>query len=48
MSVQGFKNLIKASLLKDDSFHPIIKKNEEHRKTTQLSIDYFQVVAKNY
>lgn len=48
MSVQGFKNLMKISLFNDDSFQPLLKKNDEYRKITQLSIDHFQGIAKNY
>lgn len=46
--VQGFKNLMKISLFSDDSFQPLMKKNEEYRKVTQLSIDHFQSIAKNF
>jgi len=47
MSVQGFKNLIKTSLFTDDSFQPLLKKADEYRKITQISIDHFQSIVKN-
>lgn len=47
MSVQGFKNLMKTTLFNDDSFQPLLKKNEEYRKVTQLSIDHLQIISKN-
>ena len=48
MSAQGFKNLLKISLFNDDSFQPLLKKNEEYRKVTQLAIDHLQAISKNF
>lgn len=48
MSVQGFKNLINRSLLNDDSFQPLLKKSDQYRRLTQGSIDYFQLISRNF
>lgn len=48
MATQGYKNLIKISLFADDSFQPLLKKSDDYRKITQVSIDHFQMIVKNY
>lgn len=42
----GFKGLLPRQLLSDESFQPIIKKAEDYRKVTQVSIDYYQQINK--
>ncbi len=46
--MQGFKNLLPRNLLTDDAFQPLIKKADEHRKTTQISVEHFQMIYKNF
>lgn len=48
MATQGYKHLIKISLFADDSFQPLLKKSDDYRKITQVSIDHFQMIVKNY
>ena len=48
MSVQGFKNFMKITLFNDDSFQPLLKRNDQYRKTTQISIDHYQSILKNF
>lgn len=47
-NMQGVKGLISRSVLSDESFAPVFKKAEEHRRATQLCIDYFQQINKIY
>ena len=42
-----FKGLIARQLLSDESFQPINKKAEDYRKSTQISIDFFQQITKS-
>jgi hypothetical protein len=46
MLTQGFRNLIKASTLADESFQQLLKKSDEYRKSSKMSIDYMQSLYK--
>ena len=48
MSLQNFKNLIKPSLFTDESFQPLLKKAEDHKKTTQVALVHIQSIFKNF
>ena len=48
MSLQNFKNLIKPSLFTDESFQPLLKKAEDHKKTTQIALVHIQSIFKNF
>jgi len=48
MSVQGYKNLVRSTLFTDDCFQPLLKKSDEYRRITQISIDHFQSMVKNF
>lgn len=42
--MQGFRGLIPRQTLTDEAFLTIHKKAEEHRKSAQLCIDFFQQI----
>lgn len=44
----GFRNLIRTSLFTDDSFQPLLKHADEYRKVTQLAVDHFQSIVRNF
>lgn len=46
--MQGLKGLLPRSVLVDESFAPVLKKAEEHRRATQQCIDYFQQINDVY
>lgn len=46
MSNNGFRNLIRASALQDETFQPLLKKSDEIKKLARGSLEFIQNIYK--